>query len=314
MDSAIINSGLPDSASHNGDDVSDEKRPHAFLIDHEKIAEIPFTFENRRSSCIVKYSTGKYELICKGAFEETLNLCTHVHIDKDTNPIALDRINRLKLSRRVSALNAEGYRTILVATREVTAFQCTNLAADTSAETLSALETQLTAHGLLTFLDPPKPDAAASISKLQALGVEVKVLTGDTLGVALQVCRSLNLVPELDEANVQAISGPDLKRLEGTEEFDSVVASCTVFAKLTPEQKGMVIISLKRVGNCVGMLGDGINDSIALKYADVGISVDSGAGVAKDVAESEPQPSYSISPTRLTTHSHPHTEGTPHRC
>ncbi|KAI9858788.1 MAG: hypothetical protein M1813_007255 [Trichoglossum hirsutum] len=285
VDSAIINFDLPGDTTNFSLDASGEKHRQVSLVDYEKIAETPFTFENRRSSCIVKYSTGKYELICKGAFEETLNLCTHIQADEDTKPIPMDRSHRLVLSHRVSSLNAEGYRTILVATREVTASQCTDLHVDAAAEILTELETQLTAYGLLTFLDPPKPDAAASINRLQALGVEVKVLTGDTLGVALQVCRTLNLVTELDEANVQAISGPDLARLEDTEEFDEVVRTCVVFAKLTPTQKGQVVLSLKRRGECVGMLGDGINDSIALKYADVGISVDSGAGVAKDVSE-----------------------------
>ncbi|KAH0545433.1 hypothetical protein FGG08_000434 [Glutinoglossum americanum] len=283
VDSAIINFYRIGDAG-NSTLTSNEKH-HASLIDHKKIAEIPFTFETRRSSCIVKYSTGKHELICKGAFEETLNLCTHIQTNPGTEPIPLGRTQRLALSHLVSNLNTDGYRTILVATRELTASQCAALTADDSAEILPDLTAGLTAHGLLTFLDPPKPDAAASIAKLQALGVEVKVLTGDALGVALQVCRSLNLVKELDEAGIQAISGPDLKRLEGTEEFDEVVRGCVVFAKLTPAQKGQVVLSLKQGGGCVGMLGDGINDSIALKYADVGISVDSGAGVAKDVAE-----------------------------
>ena len=96
----------------------------------------------------------------------------------------------------------------------------------------------MTVEGLLTILDPPKEDAAPSIQRLQTLGVEVKVLTGDNLGVAMKVCRSLNLVQEAEEGAVQAINGPDLAKLEGTDEYDEVLKKCQVFAKLTPNQKG----------------------------------------------------------------------------
>jgi P-type Mg2+ transporter len=248
---------------------------------YEKVAEIPFTFETRRSSCIIKYpSTGKYELICKGAFEETLNLCTHIRTSNGIVP--LDTPHRLSLSHHVTTLNSNGYRTILIAARQLALDEAT-----LSSDTLSTLETALTVYGLLTFLDPPKPDAAPSIAHLRALGVQVKVLTGDTLGVAISVCRSLNLVAEMDEEGGQAVTGSELAQLEGSAEFDEVVKRCVVFAKMTPALKGLVVASLQKAGECVGMLGDGINDCVALKYADVGISVDSGAGVAKDVAESE---------------------------
>ncbi|KAI9764323.1 MAG: hypothetical protein M1840_008541 [Geoglossum simile] len=279
IDSAIINFKLPDHNGAHKADAIDGKLQGRPLPNYQKISEIPFTFETRRSSCIVKYTTtGKYELICKGAFEETLNLCTHIQTSSGIAP--LDTPHRLSLSHRVATLNSNGYRTILIATRQLTADQAT-----LDSDALPALETALIAHGLLTFLDPPKPDAAPSIAHLRALGIQVKVLTGDTLGVALSVCRSLNLVVEVDEEGGQAVTGPELARLEGSLEFDEVVRRCVVFAKMTPALKGLVVLSLQKAGECVGMLGDGINDCVALRYADVGISVDSGAGVAKDVAE-----------------------------
>ncbi|KAG6042704.1 hypothetical protein E4U17_001267 [Claviceps sp. LM77 group G4] len=143
-------------------------------------------------------------------------------------------------------------------------------------------------EGVLSFIDPPKDDAAQSIAKLKDLGVQIKVLTGDALPVAVNVCQRLELisrddVTETDDA--QAITGPELALLEGADEFDEVVRTCTVFAKLTPNQKALVVGSLRKAGHCVGMLGDGINDCMALRRADVGISVDSGASVAKDCAD-----------------------------
>jgi Mg2+-importing ATPase len=100
----------------------------------------------------------------------------------------------------------------------------------------------------------------------------------------MKVCRSLELVTYVDEEKIQAITGADLAKLEG-EEYDKVVKHCKIFAKLTPKQKGDVIMSLKRQDEVVGMLGDGINDCIALRVADVGISVDTGANVAKECAD-----------------------------
>jgi len=244
-----------------------------------KVAEIPFNFETRRSSCIIQAPTGKLILICKGAFEEVASLCTHIRINNDCE--ALDVEHRQQLTNRAAVFNDDGYRVIVVATREVQGYELED------DDTFEGLDSNMTVEGLLTFLDPPKDDAKSSIARLQELGVDVRVLTGDNLGVALKVCRTLNLVRsnEMEEGEIQAITGPELARLDGTEEFDRVVKHCKVFAKLTPSQKGQVVLRLKAAGEVVGMLGDGINDCVALRYADAGISVDSGMNVAKDCAD-----------------------------
>jgi Mg2+-importing ATPase len=241
-----------------------------------KVAEIPFTFETRRSSCIVTPPSGGLLLICKGAFEEVSSLCSHIRIGNDV--VALDTVRRQDLTLRAAAFNNDGFRVILVATRVVSEYELDD-------ESFEDLDTRMTVEGLLTFLDPPKDDAKASIQQLQALGVDVRVLTGDNLGVALKVCRTLELVGEVDEGEIQAITGPELARIEDEKLFDRTVKHCKIFAKLTPSQKGQVIMSLKGQGEVVGMLGDGINDCVALRFADAGISVDSGMSVAKDCAD-----------------------------
>jgi len=241
------------------------------------VAEIPFNFESRRSSSIVATAAGKILLICKGAFEEVFSLCTHIRVGN--NVLALGEDHRQNLTKRAANFNSDGYRVILVATREVHNYEL-----DEELQ-VEGLDTRMTVEGLLTFLDPPKDDAKASIQRLQELGVDVRVLTGDNLGVALKVCRTLNLVQEVEEGEVQAITGPELARVEDPIAFDRVVKYCKVFAKLTPTQKGEVVMSLKGQGEVVGMLGDGINDCVALRFADAGISVDSGMNVAKDCAD-----------------------------
>ncbi|KJZ75190.1 hypothetical protein HIM_05384 [Hirsutella minnesotensis 3608] len=249
------------------------------VAQYEKVASIPFTFERRRSACIVRGATGQNILICKGAFDEVLSLCSTVRHNGTTLPLDEGKIKALQT--QANALNKEGYRVLLIAEKQLDKVDVGD------EDSLGHLESRMTLEGLLSFIDPPKEDAAESIAQLKDLGVEVKVLTGDSLPVAINVCQSLALLGPGDASDddVQAITGPQLAQLEGSDEFDATVKKCTVFAKLTPNQKALVVGSLRDAGHCVGMLGDGINDCMALRKADVGISVHSGASVAKDCAD-----------------------------
>uniref|UniRef100_A0A0B7KSI2 Magnesium-transporting ATPase, P-type 1 n=1 Tax=Bionectria ochroleuca TaxID=29856 RepID=A0A0B7KSI2_BIOOC len=280
---ATIDSSVQGSNGNNMDAaILDFRLPNGMPIhvaEYRKVMAIPFNFERRRSGCIVRGLTGTNILICKGAFDEVLALCSSMRVGGET--VQLDETSRQVLSQRVHKLNTEGYRVLLIAMKPLA-----KIGLDDE-DCLEGLESQMILEGMVSFVDPPKDDAAQSITQLKALGVEIKILTGDTLAVALNVCRSLELLgqDEASESETQSITGPNLAQLEGTDEFDQVVKSCKVFAKLTPSQKGMVVASLRKAGHCVGMLGDGINDCIALRGSDVGISVDSGAGVAKDCAD-----------------------------
>lgn len=141
-----------------------------------------------------------------------------------------------------------------------------------------ASESELTLEGLLTFADPPKPDAREALARLERLGVEVKVITGDNGLVAAKVCADLGL------AAGTVLSGPDLVAM-GDEELAAAIPQTTVFARITPDQKSRVIKLARRTGRDVAFLGDGVNDAVALHHADVGISVDSATDVAKDAAD-----------------------------
>ncbi|PBP16699.1 magnesium-translocating P-type ATPase [Diplocarpon rosae] len=257
---------------------------HSFSLDDEKdaemgvrLGEIPFSFEARRSSCIVQCSTGNL-LVCKGAFEEVLALCSRIRCGSATERISEQQL--LCLNKEVAYYNAQAYRVVLVATREISN-------ADMSGNTgcYTGLDNDMTIEGFLTFLDPLKDDAKASVTRLQELGVDVRILTGDNLGVAISVSRNLDLGQQLDEDQPICISGPDLAKVQDPDEFNKLVKHCKLYAKLTPAQKGQVIESLQSQGEVVGMVGDGINDAIALNTADVGISVHTGANIAKQSAD-----------------------------
>ena len=250
------------------------------VAQYEKVTAIPFTFERRRSACVVRGATGQKLLITKGAFDEVLGLCASVR--QGGIAVPLDALKKQMLIDRANSLAKEGYRVLLVAEKQLAEVDLED------EDGLHEIENRMTLEGLLSFIDPPKDDAALSIAQLKDLGVDVKVLTGDSLPVALNVCQALGVLGQNDETDddLQAITGPELAQLEEVEEqFDAIVKSCTVFAKLTPNQKALVVGSLRKAGHCVGMLGDGINDCMALRKADVGISVDSGASVAKDCAD-----------------------------
>lgn len=243
---------------------------------YTKFAVLPFTFERRRSSCIVKGYTKCTMLICKGAFDEVLSLCTKIRHNGKDEP--LDTVRRQALINQSEKLDARGFRVLLVARKQIPEADIG------AAESMQDLEASMTLEGLLTFLDPVKDDALESVTRLRVAGVETKVLTGDNLAVAINICQQINIAGDLESDDIEAITGPDLSVLEG-EVFDETVSRCKVFAKLTPSQKSDVIHSLKKAGHCVGMLGDGVNDCLAIKAADVGISVDSGSRAAKDAAD-----------------------------
>ncbi|OAQ96270.1 hypothetical protein LLEC1_02235 [Akanthomyces lecanii] len=267
MDTAICSFRLP-----NGDQVQTTR--------YEKTVVIPFDFERRRSACIVRGAAGGAMLICKGAFEEVYFRCSKIQTDKGESAMAGH--HRTTLKQQVKMLNSQGYRVLLVATKQLAKAQIDD------EDSFEDIETHMTVHGLLTFVDPPKPDAAESIQQLKSLGVNVKVLTGDNMAVALNVCRALGLVHRqdlIDSDGPEAMTGIELANLVDEEDFDEAVKSCKVFAKVSPAQKESIVASLKKHGHAVGMLGDGMNDCLALRKADVGISVDSAAGAAKACAD-----------------------------
>jgi len=230
------------------------------------VDELPFDFQRRRMSVIVEYE-GDNVLICKGAVEEIYSCCTHYQIDEEIYPL-IDMI-RADLFEEVEKLNREGFRVLGLAYRE--------FPTDKKVFTIED-ESKLILLGYIAFMDPPKESATEAIHLLNKAGVHVKVLTGDNGLVTRKVCSEVGI--EFDKV----ISGTELSRMDEAQ-FTQAVAEQTVFVKLTPAQKEQIVKELRRQGNVVGFMGDGINDATALKAADVGISVDSAVDVAKESAD-----------------------------
>ena len=231
-----------------------------------KVDEIPFDFRRRRMSVVIDYED-RHVLICKGAVEEVAGICENYQVDEDINPLV--RLIRDDLMDEYRNLSAQGYRVLAIAYREFDRTKQTFAVAD---------ESGLTLLGYIAFFDPPKDTSAKAIDALTRSGVAVKILTGDNELVTKKVCTDVGL-------NITRIAtGPQLAAM-GEEAFAKEVDEANVFARLTPDQKEKVIKTLRARGHVVGFMGDGINDVLAMKAADVGISVDTAVDVAKESAD-----------------------------
>ena len=232
-----------------------------------KIDEIPFDFNRRRMSVVVAEREQPHLLICKGAVEEVLAVCTRVRhgdVDEALSDELLARIRQV-----TATFNAEGLRVVAVAARPMIEGRDTYSLAD---------EQDLTLVGYVAFLDPPKETTAPALKALAAHGVAVKVLTGDNELVTAKICREVGLEQQ------GLLLGNDIERMSDAQ-LAVAVETTNVFAKLTPSHKERIVRLLKGNGHVVGFMGDGINDAPALRTADIGISVDTAVDIAKEAAD-----------------------------
>ena len=217
-----------------------------------RVAMLPFDHARRATSTLAD-DGGHRVLVVKGAPEQVMAKC--VAVPDFAQPT-------------LAALFADGRRVVAVASR--------------SAPDLTAItahdEAGLALDGFLVFADEPKAAARESLDRLTALGIEVKVATGDNPQVAEKVCADLGL------ASKGTITGAEMDSLDDAE-FEAATLNHTIFARISPEQKARLIVSARHTGRSVGFLGDGVNDALALHAADVGISVDTATDVAKDAAD-----------------------------
>ena len=231
-----------------------------------KVDEIPFDFQRKRMSVVVDYE-GDHVLICKGAVEDIFKCCTHYQVDEEVY-MMIDLIKN-DLMEQYERLSRDGYRVLGIAYREFPREKGSFSIAD---------ESDLILLGYIAFLDPPKESAAAAIASLAHYGVQTKILTGDNALVTRKICKDVNL-----DAGV-IITGDMIVGME-EQELGELAERTNVFARLSPAQKESIIVALQKRGHVVGYMGDGINDALSMRVADVGISVDTAVDVAKESAD-----------------------------
>jgi len=250
----------------------EETHAHARIPEFAKVDEIPFDFERRIMSVVVRTPEGKDLIISKGAPEAILPRCASSELDGKRLP--MDHPHVVELTREHELLSAGGFRVLAIATREMVP----RAASAGMTPYGKADECELILKGYVAFLDPPKETCAAAIGELQAHGVTVKVITGDNQLVARRVCKEVGLAVDA------VLLGTDIEQM--TDEQLAVAAeTTTLFARVSPAHKQRIIKSLQSRKHTVGFMGDGINDAPALHAADVGISVDTAVDIAKASAD-----------------------------
>ncbi len=233
---------------------------------YEKVDEIPFDFVRRRMSIVVK-NDGKRVLITKGAPEEVLRVCKYY--DNNGNKEILDDKAASKLAEQYYELSSEGYRVVAVAESEETFDKKEYTKSD---------EKDLEVLGFIAFLDPAKQGVKKAIDRLEKLGIEIKVVTGDNEVVSQKICKDIGV-------EVKGVMlGSELKDISDSALVQKV-NEITIFARFSPEDKNRVIDALQAGKHVVGYLGDGINDAVSIKSSDVGISVDNAVDVARESAD-----------------------------
>ena len=232
-----------------------------------KIDEVPFDFERRRVSILADDGTSRL-LVVKGAPEDLIRLTTTIETTGGAVEPAGDA-ERAELLQQFELLGEQGFRVLAVAFRHMERTHESAVVRD---------ETELTFAGFAAFVDPPKAEAAEAVAALAQAGVDVKILTGDNERITRHVCG------EIGFAVTGVLTGPELALLN-EEALRARLSSVNLFCRVAPQNKERVLLALKRSGSVVGFLGDGINDASALHAADVGISVDTAADVAKEAAD-----------------------------
>jgi Mg2+-importing ATPase len=232
----------------------------------EKVDEIPYDFVRKRLTVVVR-ENGQLTMLTKGAFDEVLKVCSQAQLGTESMPIdpqLTDSIRKL-----YQGWSEQGFRVLGVAIKPI---------GDHSGNFTRLDELGLTFVGFLLFFDPPKQGILSTIQDLEQLGVQLKIITGDNQLVARHTAQSIGL-------NISGVVTGDQMADMRDAALLYAVQHNNIFAEVDPSQKERIILSLKKAGQVVGYMGDGINDAPSLHSADVGISVDNAVDVAKEAAD-----------------------------
>jgi P-type Mg2+ transporter len=250
-----------------------DSHAHAKIPEYTKVDEIPFDFQRRIMSVVVRTPEGKDRIISKGAPEEIIPRCKEY--EHDGLRCAMNKMLLVDLKEEYEKLSADGFRVLAIATKEGPP-----RSASTGATTpySKADESDLVLRGYVAFLDPPKETARAAIKALEGHGINIKVVTGDNALVARKICKEVGLAAEF------VLLGSEVEEMTD-EQLADAAEKTTLFARVSPAHKRRIIQALQSRQHTVGFMGDGINDAPAIRTADVGISVDTAVDIAKESAD-----------------------------
>lgn len=231
----------------------------------QKLDEIPYDFLRKRLSVFLQ-NDGRRLLITKGALREMLEISSQAEMSDDS--IASIDTVRAEVERHWQQFSSEGHRVLGIAYRELPTL--TRVTRDDESEMIFA--------GFVVLSDPPKAQVSKTIGELKRLGIALKIITGDNRLIAEHIARAVGLT------QTRVLTGPEMREMSA-QALIHRASKVDVFAEIEPMQKERIVLALKKAGNVVGYLGDGINDAPALHAADVGLSVESAVDVAREAAD-----------------------------
>lgn len=274
---AYLNSKLQSGFKNPIDEaINKEAEKERIMLGYDKvfkIDEMPYNFDNKVLSIGVKLENkkilGKSEiLITKGSVNEVIAKCSKIYINGEEKSIIEYKES---IKERFKDYSFEGYRVIALAIRELNDVEKQN-------EKIQFEENNMTFVGFILMHDPLKVDSKETIDRIMQRGIDLKIITGDNRYIAKHIANNLEL------GNDTVLTGEEIDKLTDSEILEKS-KHIHIFAEIDPRQKERIIEALKKGGNTVGYLGDGINDAPALKRADVSISVSEASDIAKEVAD-----------------------------
>jgi len=232
---------------------------------YAKLDEVPYDFIRKRLSVLVSKDNTNL-MVTKGALQNVLDVCTSVETS-EAKIVPIAGVQK-QIQQRFEELSSKGFRVLGIAYRDIGSDKLI----------VKDSEVGMTFLGFLVLFDPAKPKIAETIKELKQLGISLKIVTGDNRLVAASLSQQVGF------PTPRILAGSDLRTLSD-EALLRQVNEVNVFAEVEPNQKERIILALKKAGNVVGYMGDGINDASALHAADVGLSVESAVDVAKEAAD-----------------------------
>jgi Mg2+-importing ATPase len=260
-------SSVMHTAKRSALDVAIEEHGKMDISEYKKVDEVPFDFHRRRDSVVFDRKE-KRIIITKGAPRNIFEICETYR--QNGNDIVFSEAIKAEAQKEYNRLSAEGYRVLAVA-EKIISQEKRNIYSKEE-------EAKMVFLGFAAFLDPPKKSVVPTLLELEGLHVEVKVLTGDSEILTERICKDIGLPIR------GVLHGEEITELSDSE-LSAKLAKTNIFARVSPEQKERIVSLLRKQGNVVGYLGDGINDAPVLKAADVGISVNNAVDVAKETAD-----------------------------
>ena len=279
--------GTPDNAiNQQRRAVSVQDRLHLASKYYEDQCTLLSTYEfsrDRKSMSVLISQGSRKRLLVKGAPESILERCSHVVLGAHGKRVPMDKKLSGLLFEKVIEFGNRGLRVMALASIDDVSSSSAFSTAKTTEE-YARLEQGMTLIGLVSMLDPPRPEVAESIRKCRQAGIRVVVITGDNQNTAESICRQIGVFGEQENLEGKSYTGREFDALSDGEKMRAA-KSASLFSRTEPTHKSKLVDLLQSAGEVVAMTGDGVNDAPALKKSDIGVAMGSGTDVAKLAAD-----------------------------